>query len=322
MSLSVALAMPMAMLTHRLFFLPAAATTAARMFVAAAMAAAARQAFDPRDIVVYRNDVRRMHVRRIGRFPVELLEQLLQLGQRLRAGRSRTALFLFFLPVHFDKRNCVEHFVTDFTAGHSGSFHHAFNCKFVPAPHATAGPRLPPLPRHTMHAPGAPVCYTARMHTAPSFENKICAPQMLSARIGSIARPLVFTNGVFDILHRGHASYLAQARALGASLIVAVNSDASVRRLGKGPERPINPLEDRMALVAALEPVSLVTWFEDDTPLALIRLVLPDVLVKGGDWSTENIVGAADVKARGGSVHSIPFIHDRSTTATLRRIRG
>ena len=180
----------------------------------------------------------------------------------------------------------------------------------------------PHLPLSFLHARGAPVCYTARMHTVPSFENKICAPHLLPSRIGTLARPLVFTNGVFDILHRGHASYLAQARALGASLIVAVNSDASVRRLGKGPERPINTLDDRMALVAALEPVSLVTWFEDDTPLALIRLVLTDVLVKGGDWSTENIVGAADVKARGGSVHSIPFIHDRSTTATLRRIRG
>jgi rfaE bifunctional protein nucleotidyltransferase chain/domain len=160
------------------------------------------------------------------------------------------------------------------------------------------------------------------MFQAPSFESKLCPPQQLAARIGSLPRPLVFTNGVFDILHRGHASYLAQARSLGASLLVAVNSDASVRRLGKGPERPINPLEDRMALVAALEPVSLVTWFDDDTPLALIRLVLPDVLVKGGDWSPDSIVGAADVKSRGGSVHSIPFIHDRSTTAVLQRIRG
>ena len=103
---------------------------------------------------------------------------------------------------------------------------------------------------------------------------------------------------------------------------MAINSDDSVRRLGKGPERPINPLDDRMALLAALESVSLVTWFDDDTPLTLIQLVQPDVLVKGGDWSTDNIVGAADVKSRGGSVHSIPFIHDRSTTATLRRIRG
>ncbi len=166
------------------------------------------------------------------------------------------------------------------------------------------------------------LCYTACMFSTPSFETKLCPPQQLTARIGALQRPLVFTNGVFDILHRGHASYLAQARALGASLIVAVNSDASVRRLGKGPERPINPLEDRMALVAALEPVSLVTWFDDDTPLELIRLVLPDVLVKGGDWSPDNIVGAAEVKNRGGSVYSIPFVHDRSTTATLRRIRG
>jgi rfaE bifunctional protein nucleotidyltransferase chain/domain len=160
------------------------------------------------------------------------------------------------------------------------------------------------------------------MHSAPSFEAKLCPPDELAARIATLPRPLVFTNGVFDILHRGHASYLAGARALGASLLVAVNSDSSVRRLGKGPERPINPLEDRMALVAALEPVSLVTWFDDDTPLTLIRSVLPDVLVKGGDWSPDNIVGAADVKARGGTVHSIPFVHDRSTTATLRRIRG
>jgi D-glycero-beta-D-manno-heptose 1-phosphate adenylyltransferase len=166
------------------------------------------------------------------------------------------------------------------------------------------------------------VCYTARMHPAPDFETKLCPPLHLPARLSTLARPLVFTNGVFDILHRGHASYLAQARALGASLLVAVNSDASVRRLGKGPERPINPLEDRMALVAALEPVSLVTWFDDDTPLALIRLVQPDVLVKGGDWSPDNIVGAADVKARGGRVYSIPFIHERSTTALLQRIRG
>jgi rfaE bifunctional protein nucleotidyltransferase chain/domain len=160
------------------------------------------------------------------------------------------------------------------------------------------------------------------MNTAPAFEIKLCPPEQLQSRIATLARPLVFTNGVFDILHRGHANSLAQARALGASLLVAINSDDSVRRLGKGPERPINPLDDRMALLAALESVSLVTWFDDDTPLALIQLVQPDVLVKGGDWSADNIVGAADVKNRGGSVHSIPFIHDRSTTATLRRIRG
>ena len=159
------------------------------------------------------------------------------------------------------------------------------------------------------------------MGSTPAFEAKICAPADLAARIAQAARPLVFTNGVFDILHRGHASYLAQARALGASLIVAVNSDASVKRLGKGPDRPINPLADRMALLAALEAVSLVTWFDDDTPLALIRVARPDVLVKGGDWAADKIVGAAEVKSWNGAVHSIPFMHERSTSATLAKIR-
>jgi rfaE bifunctional protein nucleotidyltransferase chain/domain len=160
------------------------------------------------------------------------------------------------------------------------------------------------------------------MQAAPAFEAKICAPAQLAARIAQLARPLVFTNGVFDILHRGHASYLAQARARGASLVVAVNSDQSVRRLGKGPDRPVNALADRAALVAALEAVSLVTWFDDDTPLALILLARPDVLIKGGDWAPEKIVGAKEVVSWGGAVLSIPFIHDLSTTATLQKIRG
>ena len=160
------------------------------------------------------------------------------------------------------------------------------------------------------------------MQSAPAFEAKICAPAELAARVAQSARPLVFTNGVFDILHRGHASYLAQARALGIELLVAVNSDESVRRLGKGPDRPINTLADRMAVLAALEAVSLVTWFDDDTPLALIKLARPEVLVKGGDWTADNIVGAAEVKSWNGAVHSIPFIHERSTSATLAKIRG
>ena len=160
------------------------------------------------------------------------------------------------------------------------------------------------------------------MHPAPAFEFKICEPAQLAARIAQLPRPLVFTNGVFDILHRGHASYLAQARALGASLLVAANSDASVQRLGKGPDRPLNTLADRMALLAALESVSLVTWFDDDTPLALIRLTKPDVLVKGGDWAPDKIVGAAEVKSWGGAVRSIPFIHEHSTSATLAKIRS
>ena len=132
----------------------------------------------------------------------------------------------------------------------------------------------------------------------------------------------MFTNGVFDVLHRGHVTYLARARALGAALLVALNSDASVRRLGKGADRPLNPLADRLALVAALEPVSAVTWFDADTPEALIDAVRPEVLVKGGDWPVERIAGGAGVQARGGRVLSIAFEHERSTTALLERIRG
>ncbi len=154
-----------------------------------------------------------------------------------------------------------------------------------------------------------------------SFEAKLCAPADLPTRIATLARPLVFTNGCFDILHRGHVTYLAQARALGASLIVAANSDASVKRLGKGDDRPVNPLADRMALLAALECVSLVTWFDEDTPLQRILECQPDILVKGGDWPVERIVGAPQVLARGGQVVSIPFIHERSTTALLEKIR-
>jgi rfaE bifunctional protein nucleotidyltransferase chain/domain len=156
---------------------------------------------------------------------------------------------------------------------------------------------------------------------APRFEAKICPPQELSARIATCARPLVFTNGVFDILHRGHATYLAEARALGVTLLVAINSDASAKRLGKGDDRPVNRLADRVALVAALESVQIVTWFDQDTPLELIRECRPDVLVKGGDWKPEAIVGAAEVRTWGGSVHSIPFRYALSTTALLEKIR-
>ena len=154
------------------------------------------------------------------------------------------------------------------------------------------------------------------------FERKICAPGLLSSRVPALARALVFTNGCFDILHRGHVTYLAQARARGASLLVALNTDASVQRLGKAGNRPVNPLEDRLAVVAALEAVDLVTWFDDDTPLDLILLTRPDVLVKGGDWPVQKIVGATEVLRWGGQVHSIPFLFDRSTSATLARIRS
>lgn len=160
------------------------------------------------------------------------------------------------------------------------------------------------------------------MTTSPDFERKICAPADLPVRLKAVPRPLVFTNGCFDILHRGHATYLAQARALGASLLVAVNSDASVKRQGKGDDRPINTLEDRMAVLAALECVSLVTWFDEDTPLLRILESRPNVLVKGGDWPVDRIVGASEVLDWGGQVHSIPFIHQRSTTALLDKIRS
>lgn len=157
---------------------------------------------------------------------------------------------------------------------------------------------------------------------SPPFESKICVPDELKARAAKLARPLVFTNGVFDILHRGHVTYLAEARALGASLVVALNSDASVKRLGKGDDRPVNTLDDRMAVVAALESVALVTWFEEDTPIERILACRPDHLVKGGDWSVDRIVGAKEVQAWGGKVHSIAFRHDRSTTRLLEKIRA
>ncbi len=159
------------------------------------------------------------------------------------------------------------------------------------------------------------------MSTTPAFESKIVSPAALTARIAALARPLVFTNGVFDLLHRGHVTYLAQARAEGAALIVALNDDNSVRRLGKGADRPINALEDRLAVVAALESVSLVTWFSEDTPLSLIQSISPDVLIKGGDWAIDKIVGADWVRSRGGRVLSIAFEHERSTTRMLEKIR-
>ncbi|HZM35484.1 MAG TPA: adenylyltransferase/cytidyltransferase family protein [Burkholderiales bacterium] len=140
--------------------------------------------------------------------------------------------------------------------------------------------------------------------------------------LAALPRPLVFTNGVFDILHRGHVTYLARAREMGAALLVALNSDASTRRLGKGPDRPLNPLEDRLAVVAALASVDAVTWFDEDTPERLIAACRPEVLAKGGDWHADRIAGADTVRASGGRVVSIPFEHERSTSALVNRIRG
>jgi rfaE bifunctional protein nucleotidyltransferase chain/domain len=157
---------------------------------------------------------------------------------------------------------------------------------------------------------------------APRGTAKIASAADALARIAALPRPLVFTYGVFDVLHRGHVTYLDQARSLGASLVVAVNSDASVRRLAKGDDRPLNPLEDRLAVLAGLAAVDLVVPFDADTPRELIVACLPDVLVKGGDYSAESTAGAAEVIAAGGRFVPIPFAFDRSTTALLRRIRG
>lgn len=144
----------------------------------------------------------------------------------------------------------------------------------------------------------------------------------LKRALKRLKKPVVFTNGCFDILHRGHVAYLDRAAELGGSLVVGVNSDESVRRLNKSPDRPFNGLEDRMAVLAALESVDLVVPFDEDTPATLIDLVQPDHLVKGGDWAPEDIVGGETVRRRGGEVHAIPFEHDRSTTALIERIRS
>jgi rfaE bifunctional protein nucleotidyltransferase chain/domain len=156
----------------------------------------------------------------------------------------------------------------------------------------------------------------------PSYPAKIATSTDALARIAALARPVVFTNGVFDVLHRGHVTYLEQARGLGASLVVAVNTDASVKRLDKGDDRPINPLDDRMAVLAGLAAVDLVVPFDEGTPRALILACRPDILVKGGDYSAATTAGAAETIAAGGRFVAIPFAHDRSTTALIRRIRG
>jgi len=150
----------------------------------------------------------------------------------------------------------------------------------------------------------------------------IATADCVESRIATIARPLVFTNGCFDILHRGHVAYLEAAANLGASLVVALNTDASVRRLDKSASRPINSLDDRMAIMAALQCVDWVTAFDQDTPLELIRLIRPDYLIKGGDWAIDDIVGADDVRSWGGHVHAIAVKFPRSTTDILNRIRS
>ena len=156
---------------------------------------------------------------------------------------------------------------------------------------------------------------------APGFEVKVVGRGALAARAAQLARPIVFTNGVFDILHRGHVTYIAQARAMGASLVVAVNSDASVRQLGKGSDRPINSEADRAALVAALQDVDLVIVFAEQVPLVPLEIVRPDIYVKGGDYAVESLPEAALVRSWGGRSAALAFVHERSTSDLISRVR-
>ena len=155
----------------------------------------------------------------------------------------------------------------------------------------------------------------------PDFETKLCSREDLQARAAALPKPVVVTNGVFDILHRGHVTYLAQARALGASLVVAINTDASVKRLGKGDDRPLNSCEDRMAVLAALESVSLVVPFSEDSALEVVQEIEPGIYVKGGDYDMTAIPEGKAVLAYGGQAVAIDFEHDRSTTKLLSKVR-
>lgn len=156
----------------------------------------------------------------------------------------------------------------------------------------------------------------------PTFEGKICTMSELQERARALPHPVVITNGVFDILHRGHVTYLAQARSLGASLIVAINSDPSVKMLGKGDDRPINTEADRAAVLASLESVSLVVIFEDKIPLKSVELGHPDIYVKGGDYRIEDLPEAKLVSTWGARTVMVQFEHERSTTALLKKVRN
>ena len=157
---------------------------------------------------------------------------------------------------------------------------------------------------------------------APAFLDKICQRDDLAHALALLPKPWVFTNGVFDVLHRGHVMYLAQARALGGSLIVALNTDASVRRLGKGDDRPLNQDADRAVVMASQESVSLVTWFDEDTPVEIITEIRPDILVKGGDYDMEKLAETALVKTWGGAALALPFVQGYSTTKLVQKIRA
>jgi rfaE bifunctional protein nucleotidyltransferase chain/domain len=154
-----------------------------------------------------------------------------------------------------------------------------------------------------------------------AFLDKLCPRSELAPRIAALPRPVVFTNGVFDILHRGHVVYLAQARSLGASLVVGLNSDASARSLGKGPDRPLNAEADRACVLAALESVSLVTLFDEATPVELLKLVRPQCYVKGGDYDIESLEETKWVRSWGGEARALSFVEGYSTSALVSRIR-
>jgi rfaE bifunctional protein nucleotidyltransferase chain/domain len=156
---------------------------------------------------------------------------------------------------------------------------------------------------------------------AAGLPAKIASREQVLQRVAELARPLVMTNGVFDVLHRGHVSYLARARDLGASLLVAINTDASARRLGKGPERPLNQQADRAFMLAALQSVDMVTFFDEDTPVALIGQLRPDILVKGGDYDMSKLPETALVQSWGGRALALPFVDGYSTTALVQKIR-
>ena len=154
----------------------------------------------------------------------------------------------------------------------------------------------------------------------PVESSKVLGPAQVAQ--AAWPRPLVFTNGVFDVLHRGHVNYLAQARLLGAALLVGVNSDASARRLGKGPDRPLNGQTDRACVLAALQAVDFVVVFGESTPCELIERVRPDVYVKGGDYDIESLRETALVRSWGGRAVVIPFVEGYSTSRLVERIRG
>jgi len=154
------------------------------------------------------------------------------------------------------------------------------------------------------------------------LKRKLLNVDELRSAASANGRPVVFTNGVFDLLHAGHVTYLEQAKTMGRSLFVGVNSDDSVKRLGKGDNRPFNKLMNRMIVLAALECVDYVVPFEHDTPIELIKIVKPDILVKGGDWKIENIIGSTEVASWGGRTSASPFEYNVSTTEIARRIVG